>query len=357
MKPILKKLVSLFLFFVIFAAAVSALAAEKDDFVSTEYVQIVGNNHIVDEMTGVPAYYNQYDRYWQCLEYIKRYYKEIFGTSISVNNTSAYVIQGEGAFEIAETPRPGDVVYWPSYLRRVNYGHVAIVKEYTDGVITLIEQNWRYNGKAAVARQIAWPSSNYYVYTLTGTNADKVRGELFGIWDLSVEHEAISVVSDWAADPVNRAAESKVINTSYIKSYSDPITRLTFCNMNAELLGTVCPELSEIPLLSGLTDGKTDDKAITREEAAVIIVNTVDLSGRLTMTVDTDEVLRRFKDADMISPEARDAMAFLIKSGVFTGMGEGMLKPKDFATTEQAVAWLIRTHDIIKSESKRGISP
>ncbi len=357
MKQITKKLVSIFLFLVIISTFISVLAAERDDFISTEYVPIVGKNYKVDELTGIAAYYNQYDRYWQCLEYIERYYREIFSAKISVNYSSAYVIQGEGSFEIAKTPRPGDVIYWPSYLRRVNYGHVAIVKDYSDGVITVIEQNWRYNGKAAVARQIAWPSTNYYVYTLTGTNADKVRGEHFGIWDLSVEHEAISLVSGWAADHVNRAVEKNIINTSGIRRYSDPITRLTFCNMNAELLGAVCPELSDIPLLSDVTGGDPLDKTITREEAAVIIVNTIDLTGLLKSTVDTDSVLSEYKDAAMISPEARDAVAFLIMLQVFTGTGEGMLEPKENATTEQAVVWLIRAHDLILSESSMGIIP
>ena len=350
MKHFVKKLVSVFLFLVIFATATIVMAAESDDFYSTEYIKISGNNYIVDELNGVPAYYNQYNRNWQCLEYIKRYYGEIFDVSISVNGSTPYIIEGEGTFEVSEVPRVGDVVYWPSYLRRVNYGHVAIVKDYSDGVITLIEQNWRYNGEAAYERQITWPSSNYYVYTLSGYAADKIRGEELGIWDLSVEHEAVSLVSIWAADAVDTAVTDGLIDTSEVIDYTQPITRLSFCTMNAELLSAVYPKLADIPLISATTlTSENEDTVITREEAATIIVTSNDITYFMSQTVDTDSILSDYNDADLISENARSSLAVLVELGVYMGTGDDMLAPKAYATVEQAITWLIRTYEIVQS--------
>ena len=353
----LKKTLTFIIMLVVISCAFTALAAHTEP---TVYVPIEGSNFVVDELHGVPAYYNRYDRQWQCVEYMRRYYLEVFGVKMSVDYNSAYIIEGEGEFEKAETPRTGDVVYWPSYLRAVNYGHVAIVKSYADGVITLIEQNWRYNGKAAVERQITWPSNGYYVFTLTGEEADRTRGELLGIWDMSVVNEDYALVSNWAVSEIDQAISQGLVDPIMVEDYSKPITRLAFCNMNAELLSRVSPDIGDIPLLDGAGAAKEEceeckdspDEEMTRQQAAMMIARSVDLTGLLSEEFDPVAVLSIYEDAALIDPDAVWAMAALVELGVYKGTGDGKLAPGEIATVEQAVSWLVRTCALYEEKTK-----
>lgn len=331
-------------------AAVPAYAVSSP--APTEYVKISGSNFVVDTLNGIPAYYNQYNRSWQCVEYMQRYYRELFGVEMNIGYSEPYIVSGEGSFKKAECPRVGDVVYWPAYLRNVNYGHVAIVKDYDDGVITLIEQNWCYNGKAAIDRQVSWPSKEFYVFTLTGEKADKIRGEQLGIWDLTTEHESVDLVSPWATEYVDGNAEQKLFSTDGIKSYTDPITRLAFCTMNAELLKNLKPDVEvEAPDISALAATLSAYELISREEAAQIIANDDELSKLVPYELNSASILGQYKDAGKVSPEARDAMALLVHLGVFAGTGNGKLNPGSYATGEQAVTWLMRTYAVLRGSA------
>ena len=94
----LKKTLTFVIVLVAISCIFTALAAQTNP---TVYVPIEGKNFVVDELHGVPAYYNKYDRQWQCVEYMRRYYLEVFGVEMSVNYNSAYIIEGEGSFEKA----------------------------------------------------------------------------------------------------------------------------------------------------------------------------------------------------------------------------------------------------------------
>ena len=349
MKHLLKKAVCGLLSALMLGCSAATFAAAQTD--STQYIKITGTNFVADTLDGIPAYYNQYNRNWQCVEYMKRYYKEIFGIDMNIGYSAPYITRGEGSFVQTECPRTGDVVYWPSFLRNVNYGHVAIVKDYADGVITLIEQNWRYDGKAAVERQVSFPSKSFYVYTLTGEKADKIRGEKLGIWDLTTENEDVAVVSSWAVQYVDELSENKLFDTSFIVSYTEPITRLAFCTMNAELISAVNPDVAQLPLtdLAAISETLEAREDLKRQEAAQIIVKYDDLGSLIGCEIDTEEILSQFTDSDLIRPEARDAMALLVHLGVFTGTGDGKLAPDSLATGEQAVTWLMRTYAVIRS--------
>jgi len=348
MKHQLKRVACGLIAVILLSCGALCFAESKDD---SQYVKITGTNFVVDTLDGIPAYYNQYNRSWQCVEYMQRYYKEIFGIDMNIGYSAPYITKGEGSFVQTECPRTGDVVYWPSYLRNVNYGHVAIVKDYADGVITLIEQNWRYNGKAAVERQVEFPSKSFYVFTLTGEKADKIRGEKLGIWDLTTENEDVAVVSSWAVKYVDELSENKLFDTSTIVSYTEPITRLAFCTMNAELLSAVNPDVAQLPLtdISAISETLEAAEHLKRQEAAQIIVKYDNLKGLLNCEIETESILSQFSDSDLILPEARDAVALLVHLGVFTGTGDGKLDPDSLATGEQAVTWLMRTYAVIRS--------
>ena len=141
--------------------------------------EITGDDFIVDTLDGVPAYPTR-----QCNELAIRYYEEVLGAAIFVGDYSPflmsnYFLLGEAedlsdipdelsGFKHTDTPKKGDIVFWSAARRGKSYAHTALVKSYANGVITLIEQNWNYNGKAAYERQVKFPSEEYVVYTLPG---------------------------------------------------------------------------------------------------------------------------------------------------------------------------------------------
>lgn len=141
-----------------------------DEIHSGKYTVINKNGFISDTFCGVNAYYNLTDTsvntYYQCNELVIRFYKEAYGLNVFASFVGGLIMRSEGyEFVTPSVPKPGDVIYAPSKFRRGKGDHWAIVKSYSNGVITLFEQNVRYNGKAGTGRTIQFPSDYYYIYT------------------------------------------------------------------------------------------------------------------------------------------------------------------------------------------------
>lgn len=157
-------------------------ASESSDIISSQWKTITGDDFVVDTLNGVPAYPNN-----QCNDLAIRYYEEVYGVDIFVGNYSPFLMdrsfditfasQDEipdlgdipdeySGFQRTDSPKVGDIVYWSMARRNKNYAHTALVKDYSNGVITLIEQNWNSGGKAVYERKIRFPSDSYVVYTL-----------------------------------------------------------------------------------------------------------------------------------------------------------------------------------------------
>ena len=164
----------------------AVFAAENDDIISCQWKQIVQDDtFFIDELNGVKAY-----PWYQCNDLPIRYYSEVYGIDIFVGVYSPFLMEnsfsiifGSGisdygdipdeisGFTKTDSPKTGDIVYWSATRRGKDYAHSALVKSYSDGVITLIEQNWNWDGKAAFERKIKFPSDNYVVYTLDGVSS------------------------------------------------------------------------------------------------------------------------------------------------------------------------------------------
>jgi GH25 family lysozyme M1 (1,4-beta-N-acetylmuramidase)/surface antigen len=99
--------------------------------------------------------YNFVDGYntgmkWQCVEYVNRYYKAIYGMEIRIPGTNANDYYGTASDRglIAypnsgsTSPQPGDILCSDGG----SYGHVAIVRGVTTGSIHVIHQNWANTG-------------------------------------------------------------------------------------------------------------------------------------------------------------------------------------------------------------------
>lgn len=106
-----------------------------------------------------------------------RFYREAFGLEVLAYANTWLVMLTEGyAFEPTSEPKKGDVVYCTAAMRGSSSDHWAIVKDYSDGKLTLFEQNVVWEGKAGVGRRLKYPSDSYYLYTPVGLggNADPV---------------------------------------------------------------------------------------------------------------------------------------------------------------------------------------
>lgn len=136
---------------------------------NSTWLPIEGENFVADTFMGVPALYNESNRNYQCGELIIRFYKEAYGIDVYPytggtpdSNTSNY------EFVKTSTPKKGDIIYVSKEMRGSSQDHWAIVKDYSDGYITMFEQNAVHNGGAAYERKIKYPSDSYYIYTPVG---------------------------------------------------------------------------------------------------------------------------------------------------------------------------------------------
>ena len=280
----------------LFIAAVLTLvcsvtaAAGFEGIDGVTYIPIESNGFAVDQLDGVAALYNLYDSYYQCSEYVQRYYLEVYGIEMDFSGSGPKIKTEGYRFETITTePRTGDVAFIPAYNRGKSYGHWAIVKEYSGGTVTLIEQNWRWSNMAAFERKIPWPSGSYIFYRLTNG-------------------ETSSFPSQWAKDAVAQCLELN-IGSELHSDYRKPITRLEFCTMLMETINcisphsepenqlylfddTVSPTVSDavsMGIVSHSSAFRPDD-AITRQEAAVMMNGAVAALGLSAETGSTGTV-------------------------------------------------------------------
>jgi surface antigen len=85
-----------------------------------------------------------YGKKWQCVEYVNRYYAEVYGLKIEGGDAKYYfkraAQKGLLAFpnDSAVPPRPGDILCSEGD----PYGHVAIVRSVGKDCVHIVQQNW-----------------------------------------------------------------------------------------------------------------------------------------------------------------------------------------------------------------------
>jgi|GEM_PF-3463304 len=138
---------------------------------SADQVRIKGKNFVADRFYGVPAYYNENANIatakWQCFEFVVRFYREVYGISIAGRGGPKSLTSGY-QMKKTKSPKPGDIFHSPALRRGRPTDHWAIVKSYSNGYVTLIEQNHHYNNKASVNRQVAISNKAVDIYTPVG---------------------------------------------------------------------------------------------------------------------------------------------------------------------------------------------
>ena len=145
----------------------TAFADWYDDVKSgCTWVEIEGDEFVIDTFCGVEARYNESDYYYQCNELIMRFYREAYGLDVMAYMNTGLIMLTDGyGFVEAEVPQKGDIIYVTAGMRNSGSDHWAIVKDYSNGYITMFEQNVLWEGKGALNRQIKWPSESYYLLT------------------------------------------------------------------------------------------------------------------------------------------------------------------------------------------------
>lgn len=157
----------------------SASADWYDDIKpNSTWVEIEGENFVADTFMGVSALYNENDNSrYHCGELIIRFYKEAYGIDIYPYTNDTPTSQTDGyKFVKTKTPKKGDIIFVSKEMRGSDVDHWAIVKDYSDGYITLFEQNTIWDGKAGVERKLRCPSDSYYIYTLVKTGEESSSG-------------------------------------------------------------------------------------------------------------------------------------------------------------------------------------
>ncbi len=151
----------------------TAYANWYDEIHSGSYALIIGEPYVAETFCGVEARYSLTTARYQCNELVIRFYKEAYGLDVtafpealdSIGMGGLNMVTQGYKFVTPDTPHPGDVIFAPAKFRNGNGDHWAIVKSYSNGKITLFEQNVVYNAKAGTGRTLNYPSQYYYIYT------------------------------------------------------------------------------------------------------------------------------------------------------------------------------------------------
>lgn len=190
--------------------------------------------------------------------------------------------------------------------------------------------------------------------------------ELFGMYEYKcgVKQSAIAVSepSEWALYSVEIANDVKITDSNKEYYYQDSITREEFSEMIYNLLYVMNPSVftysydvfedtDNEKILSlysvGVINGKSStefapEDMLTREEAATIIVRTINLA----MNIRDDGRYIKYKDSNEISVWASEAVQKVSNLGIMHGVGDYRFAPKDTYTVEQAITTLVRIYDL-----------
>ena len=144
--------------FLVFALCVSCLAGTAmaaDESLHTDYVPITEDGFVADSMDGVDAIYNLTIASPDCLNYVQRYYREVYGLELQATGHDIWITNSSAYYFVKTSdPQPGDIGYASASEREKGNGHYVMCKSVNEaaGTITLIEQNWIWNGQAGVNR-------------------------------------------------------------------------------------------------------------------------------------------------------------------------------------------------------------
>ncbi len=338
-------------------AMLSAGKSGIDASISYDRVAVTYYKQIVDTYNTVPAYYEPVTSGsdFQCSEYITRYYKTVYGSSLK-------------GFKVTTTPKPGDYIYATAAQRGKSYGHYAVIKSVNGSELTLIEQNWSWNsgGTVYAAKNRVIPyggeyAGTYTVYTPVGTPVIDI--------DDANNHDTISSFSDlssshWAYDNI-----MALVNMGIIKGYENgtfkpegTVTRAEFIKMigtdaqnnGNNVFNYTTQRFSDVKSShwaytyinwaqqKGIVNGRSsttfapEDK-ITRQEMAQILYNYAKFRN-----INLASASSSFNDNYQIDSWAQQAINAMVGSGIINGRDNNCFEPKANATRAEAATMIYR---------------
>ena len=253
----------------------------------------------------------------------------------------------------------------------------AVVLDTNDG-----EKTYFINSGVQVGK---YGEDNYFCYT-TDVQMNSVS-ELYGSFKAgnTYSHSNFTINTEtdylvypqmqWAVEDVLYAASNSLLPYEISESYGKAISREEFCILIANFIA-VCGNFkslddyflqndmayltsyfkdtegrdNSINMLCalGIINGKSDTQfapgdALTREESAVILKNAAVAAG-----INLSEGYVSFSDMSLVSGWAEHAVRAVGSKGIMSGT-DGKFMPKDFLTTEQAIAGINRLYKLNKT--------
>ncbi len=194
-----------------------------------------------------------------------------------------------------------------------------------------------------------------------------IKTDINGIYVITAKKATfIDLTSHWAKTAIDALAAKGIAMGKSSRAFlpDDQITRAEFTALLVRVLGlnnsssVSSSTFLDVPGAAwytasiaiaekkGLIKGKGSnlflpDKPITREEAAVLIVRALDLTGLQTTQTDST-VLNSFIDNNNISDWARHALAYATQKNIVKGYSDDRIIPQNFTTRAQAASMIMR---------------
>ena len=181
---------------------------------------------------------------------------------------------------------------------------------------------------------------------------------------------AADAPSDWAADEVKLAAGHGFVPSELLDGYTLPITRAEFAQMAVRFFSVVTETpISELPAEYvfadtdngyvaaafglGIIKGRSETEfaphdTITRQEAAVMMTNTLIACGEIISKASTN-----FNDTDLIADWAKDSTGIMQDTKIMKGTGENNFAPYDNYTREQSIISFERMYQHLNRKTKK----
>ena len=106
----MKRRLCAFLAAALCAACFTTAALAGDESLHTDYVEITCDGFAADALDGVEAIYNLTTASPDCLDYVQRYYREVYGLELQAVGHNIWITNDDTYyFERTSDPQPGDI--------------------------------------------------------------------------------------------------------------------------------------------------------------------------------------------------------------------------------------------------------
>lgn len=104
----MKRRLCAFLAAALCAACLTTAALAGDESLHTDYVEITCDGFAADSLDGVEAIYNLTTASPDCLDYVQRYYREVYGLELQAVGHNIWITNDDTYyFERTSDPQPG----------------------------------------------------------------------------------------------------------------------------------------------------------------------------------------------------------------------------------------------------------